>query len=206
MHQQWRVATHNQGKIKEIRQLLAASNIEVRGFENSDIPPAEETGLSFIENAILKARHGCVHTQQPCLADDSGLCVPALGGEPGIYSARYGGEHLGFDEKMALLLERLEEKKITNARAFFYCAVASLEHAADEQPVVVTASWQGHIAPKPCGEAGFGYDPIFYIETLGCTAAQLDPAKKCSISHRAQAINRWLRCLPQAAKIKLNHE
>ena len=194
MHEYW-IATTNGGKIKEIQHLLAGSGIQAYAptAAFAACPPVEETGKSFIENAILKARHGSACMAHPTVADDSGLCVKDLGGEPGIFSARFGGEDTNYQEKMALLLERLANRSIVHAPAHFYCAVASVEHPEDPTPVVAVAAWAGWIASAPVGKNGFGYDPIFYVKEEGCTAAELEPSKKCAISHRAQAVTGWMK-------------
>ena len=193
MHEYW-IATTNRGKIKEMQRLLAGSCIKVHAPSAlfTQAPPVAETGKSFIENAILKAHHGSACLGRPCVADDSGLCVKDLKGEPGIFSARFGGEDTNYEEKMALLLKRLADRSIEHAPAYFYCAVASVAHAEDPTPLVAVASWAGVIASAPAGEHGFGYDPIFYVKEAGCTAAELEPSKKCVISHRAQAVTGWM--------------
>jgi XTP/dITP diphosphohydrolase len=180
------LATSNKGKIKEIQALLPDWSCILQTDLN--IACAEETGLSFIENAILKARHASHCGKAPSLADDSGLVVPALGGAPGIYSARFAGINAPASAHMAHLLSRMENIPLSQRDAYFYCAMAYVKDATDPTPLIATGLWRGQIALAPQGDAGFGYDPIFYLQTYQCTAAELPKTLKNTISHRAIAL------------------
>lgn len=181
------LATSNKGKIKELRSLLAP--IECIPQTDFAIPDAEEIGLSFIENAIIKARHASHYTKRPALADDSGLVVPILNGAPGIYSARYAGANSSDQANINLLLSTMASIPPEQRQASFYAAIAIVQHANDPTPLIATGLWQGEITYEPKGEEGFGYDPIFYIPEYQCTAGQLSASIKNSISHRARALN-----------------
>lgn len=159
------------------------------------IDSPEETGLSFVENALIKARHASSMTNKPALADDSGLVVPALGGSPGILSARYAGEHANDADNIERLLQNLEGN--TQRGAFFYCALVLIAHAQDPTPLITCGQLSGVITTKPVGKAGFGYDPIFFLPTHHATLAQLEPHVKNKLSHRAQAL--------EALKLQLKH-
>ncbi|TAL64496.1 MAG: RdgB/HAM1 family non-canonical purine NTP pyrophosphatase [Legionella sp.] len=189
------LATSNKGKIKELQELLAP--IHCIAQTSLGVSSPEENGLSFIENALIKARHASAHTGKPALADDSGLVVPALNGEPGIFSARYAGIDAQEEDNIQLLLNNL--KGIKEREAFFYCAIALVQHAKDPTPVIATGLINGIITHEPSGQAGFGYDPIFYIPEYRCTAAELPANIKNTISHRATALAQ-LRLLTQNLK------
>ncbi|MDX5333982.1 MAG: RdgB/HAM1 family non-canonical purine NTP pyrophosphatase [Gammaproteobacteria bacterium] len=182
------LATGNKGKLAELRQLLEGTGIQVLPQSDFGVPDAEETGLSFIENAILKARHAAAHTGLPAMADDSGIEVDALNGAPGIYSARYAGAHGDDAANNARLLAALEGLPAAERGARFYCAVAFLRHAEDPTPVIAEGSWEGRILESARGDGGFGYDPLFFDPTLERSAAELDPAEKNRVSHRARAL------------------
>jgi XTP/dITP diphosphohydrolase len=152
------------------------------------VEDAVEDGLSFIENAILKARHACAATGLPALADDSGLVVDALDGEPGLYSARYAGAHGDSAANIARLLERMQGLEGEQRRAHFHCVIVLMRHARDPQPLVVEGRWPGYVLEAPRGEGGFGYDPVFLVPEQQHTAAELDPALKNRISHRGLAL------------------
>ena len=188
------LATSNKGKIKELSALLPATHCIPQG--DLGIEDAEETGLSFVENALIKARHASHFTKKPALADDSGLVVPALDGEPGIYSARYAGVHATDANNIDLLLSKMSHLHNEQRKAYFYCAIALVQHEKDPTPIIATGLLQGTIIREPKGENGFGYDPIFFIETQQCTAAQLAATIKNMISHRAQALNQLLKLIP----------
>lgn len=181
------LATSNDGKIKELQALL--SPIHCISQNTLNIVSAEETGLSFIENAILKARHASRLANMPALADDSGLVVRALKGEPGIYSARFAGDNATDDDNIDLLLAKLAEVEDKQRDAYFYCALALVQHAEDPAPLIATGKLVGKISRERHGTHGFGYDPVFYIPEHHCTAAQLTPELKNTISHRALALN-----------------
>lgn len=180
------LATSNKGKINELQALLTP--IQCIPQQNLDISDANETGLSFIENAILKARHACRIGGKPALADDSGLVVLALNGEPGIYSARYAGEEAHDQMNIEKLLEKLKNTPDHERQAYFYCAMALLEHENDPTPLVATGRLDGKITTRLVGSNGFGYDPIFYVPEYNATLAELGSQVKNEISHRARAI------------------
>lgn len=180
------LATGNQGKIQELSALLApASCIPQTHF---NIPEPEENGLSFVENALIKARHASRLAKKAALADDSGLVVPALAGAPGIYSARYAGSHANDAMNINLLLKNMALYEGEARRAYFYCALVLVEHAEDPMPIIATGSLSGYITAHPEGNLGFGYDPVFYCPDYDCTLAQLPATIKNKISHRAQAL------------------
>ena len=182
------LASGNAGKLAELRQLLDGGPWRLRPQSEFDIGDAEETGLTFIENALLKARHASRATGLPALADDSGLCVDALDGAPGLYSARYGGVHGDAARNIERLLRELEGVPDADRTARFHCALVLLRHAGDPRPIVVEGSWAGRILQAPRGAAGFGYDPVFLDPENGCSAAELEPAIKNAISHRGRAL------------------
>lgn len=180
------LASNNSGKLRELNALLAPLHCITQ--QELGIGSIEETGLSFIENALLKARHASRIAKKPALADDSGLVINALQGEPGIYSARYAGPNATDDDNIALLLKNMQSIADDKRQAFFYCALVFIEHADDPCPLIATGTLNGHITHRPCGSSGFGYDPIVYLQDHQCTVAELSPAIKNSISHRAQAL------------------
>lgn len=189
------LATNNTGKIEEFRKALHAQSIELflqSAFNVSDI---EETGLSFIENALLKARHAAAISGYPTIADDSGLVVAALNGEPGIYSARYAGKPSNDQANIEKLLEKMREVPPSRRQAYFCCTLVYLRHPSDPVPVVCQKSWHGTILEKPRGERGFGYDPIFFVPTKNCSAAELSIEEKNKISHRGRATRQLVRML-----------
>lgn len=186
-------ATHNAGKLLEMQQLLAPTGIELVTPDTLGIPDVEETGLTFVENAILKARHALQYTDLPVLADDSGLEVDALQGEPGLYTARYAGYPRSSDANMAKLLAKLEGVPDAKRTARFYCVLVLLRYANDPAPVIAQGSWYGRILTAPIGTAGFGYNPVFYVPTHHCSAAQLADDVKNQLSHRAQALQALLK-------------
>jgi XTP/dITP diphosphohydrolase len=182
------LASGNAGKLRELHALLAPLGLDVVAQSEFDISGVEETGLSFVENAILKARHAARVAGLPAIADDSGIMVDALGGAPGIYSARYAGEGASDAENLDLLLENLRDVPDTKRGARFVCLAVYMRHADDPCPIVCEGIWPGRITHAPRGEDGFGYDPIFHVEDCGCTSAELEPARKNAISHRALAM------------------
>lgn len=180
------LASHNAGKLKELQAMLG-DRFQVRSVAEFSQEAPEETGLSFVENAILKARHAARLSGLPALADDSGLAVDALGGAPGINSARYSGT--GDDAaNNAKLLEVLQEVPDEQRGAQFVCALALVQHADDPLPVICEGFWRGRILHAPQGQHGFGYDPLFWVEDQQCSSAELDPSIKNSLSHRALAM------------------
>src|SRR5690606_18653864 len=180
------LASHNPGKLKELQAMLGES-VRVRSIGEFTTVEPEETGLSFIENAILKARHAARVSGLPALADDSGLAVDALGGAPGIYSARYA-DGRGDAANNAKLLEALKDVPDAERGAQFVCALALLRHAEDPLPILCEGLWHGRILHAPRGEHGFGYDPLFWVPEANCSSAELPPAEKNRLSHRARAM------------------
>lgn len=185
------IASGNAGKIAEIKSVLAAQAVELISKQDFNIIDPEETGLSFVENAILKARHAARISKLPALADDSGLVVEALHGEPGIYSSRYAGMDASDEQNVAKLLAAMEGFPESQRRAYFFCAIAFVLNANDPAPLIAEARWHGHIATKPSGANGFGYDPVFYLKDQNCTAAELASEVKNKISHRGQALDKF---------------
>lgn len=186
------LASGNPGKLNEFKALLSSSNIAVMTQSSLNIPEPNETGLSFVENAIIKARHAAQYSGLPALADDSGIEVDALNGKPGIYSARYAGPAANDEDNNLKLLEALALTPERQRTARYHCAIVMFRFAEDPIPLICQASWEGIIIQSPQGQNGFGYDPLFYIPTQGCTAAQLDPAIKNKISHRGKAMTQLL--------------
>jgi XTP/dITP diphosphohydrolase len=183
------LASGNPGKLVELRGLLAGSGIELVAQSQLGIGDAEETGLTFVENAILKARHAARASGMASLADDSGLCVDALDGAPGLYSARYAGVHGDNAGNNARLLRELEGVPDARRTAHFTCVLALLRNADDPDPIIATGRWHGRVLHAPRGEHGFGYDPVFLPDDGGgLGSAELDPALKNRISHRGQAL------------------
>lgn len=191
------LASGNPGKLAELRQLLEGSGHVVRPQSEFGVADAEETGLTFVENALLKARHAARATGLPALADDSGLCVDALGGAPGLYSARYAGGHGDAERNIERLLRELEGVPDDARGARFHCAVVLLRHATDPQPIIAEGSWAGCILRAPRGSGGFGYDPVFLDPENARTAAELEPAVKNAISHRGRALASLRQRLPE---------
>lgn len=187
------LASGNAGKLREFNQLLAPLGIEVLPQSAFNVPEAEEPHGTFVENALAKARHAARHTGLPALADDSGLSVDALGGAPGVLSARYAGEPKSDARNNALLLENLSDE--TNRRAFFICVLALVRHPEDPTPLIAEGRLYGEILPEARGEGGFGYDPLFFIPSENATAAELSMEAKNRISHRGQASAELLRRL-----------
>jgi XTP/dITP diphosphohydrolase len=190
--ERWVIATGNAGKLAELRRLLAPHDVSAIAQSDLGIAGPPETGLTFVENALLKARHAARESGLPALADDSGLCVAALDGAPGLHSARFAGADATDARNTARLLERLTDVPEAERRAHFVCVIVALHGPADPDPLIASGRWHGRIAARPRGENGFGYDPIFEIPELGKTAAELDPALKSRLSHRAQALRRLL--------------
>jgi XTP/dITP diphosphohydrolase len=189
------LASGNPGKVREINQLLAGLDFNVRPQSDFGVVDVEETGLTFIENAILKARNAAGHTGLPAIADDSGLEVDALNGAPGIYSARYAGSGAGDEDNLQKLLVEMREIPEAERTARFQCLMVYMRHAADPTPLICQGSWEGRILFEPRGEHGFGYDPVFYVPTHHCASAELPPAVKNSLSHRGQALQKLVAAL-----------
>jgi XTP/dITP diphosphohydrolase len=186
------LASGNNGKLKEFSQLLSAFSTDVIAQSHFDIVEAEETGLTFVENAIIKARHACQHTGLPAIADDSGIEVDALKGKPGIYSARYAGADATNQQNLEALLDALVDVPEDNRTARYQCVIVFMRHAKDPTPLICQASWEGSILTSPIGDGGFGYDPLFWVKQHQCSAAQLTPQQKHAISHRGKAIRQFI--------------
>ncbi|MEX2353363.1 MAG: RdgB/HAM1 family non-canonical purine NTP pyrophosphatase [Gammaproteobacteria bacterium] len=186
------LASGNPGKLREFTALLVPLACDVVPQSEFNITPADETGLSFVENAILKARHASAHSGLPALADDSGIAVDALQGAPGIYSARYAGVGASDTDNLNKLIDAVRDVPEAERQAAYHCVIVYMKHAADPTPVIAQGCWAGRLILEPRGEDGFGYDPVFYVESHDCTAAELDPAIKNRISHRGQALQKLL--------------
>ena len=182
------LASGNAGKLAELRDLLGDAGIDLHAQSEFGVEDAEETGLTFVENAILKARHAARATGLPALGDDSGLCVDALDGAPGLYSARYAGTHGDAGANIVKLLDALREVPEPRRTARFVCVLALLRHADDPQPLIAEGVWEGRILSAPRGDGGFGYDPVFFDPERNMGAAELDAALKNRISHRGRAL------------------
>jgi len=186
------IASGNAGKLAEFRQLLAGPGFQALPQSHFAITEAAETGRTFVENAIIKARHASHYAKLPAIADDSGLEVDYLLGSPGIYSARFSGEGATDASNNAKLLALLQDASPEQRRARYQCLMVYLRHPDDPTPVICQGTWEGRIAFEPQGDGGFGYDPLFLVPDLGCTAAQLDATLKNRISHRGQAMRQLL--------------
>ena len=189
------LATGNAGKVRELASLLNDFGLDVVAQTELGVDSVEETGLTFIENAIIKARHAAKVTGLPALADDSGLAVDVLGGAPGIYSARFSGVDASDQQNLEKLLEELQDVPDEKRQAQFHCVLVYMRHADDPTPLVCHGSWQGVITREQAGSGGFGYDPIFFVPSLGKTAAELSREEKSAISHRGQALKLLLEAL-----------
>lgn len=192
------LASNNPGKLKEFGELLTPLGMEVIPQSRLNVPEADEPHLSFVENALAKARHAARHTKLPALADDSGICVAALGGEPGVHSARFAGEPKSDQRNNLRLLELLCGSP--DRRAHYYCVVVLVRHTDDPEPLIADGRWHGEVIDAARGHGGFGYDPHFLVPTLGKTAAELPPQEKNAISHRGQALRRLLALLRETAE------
>ena len=182
------LASGNAGKVIELEQLLAGSGVQLVPQTALGVSDAEETGLTFVENALIKARHAARATGMPALADDSGICVDALGGAPGLYAARYAGKHGDSEAINAKLLHELAGVPTDQRSAYFIAVLVVLRHADDPAPLIAEGRWHGRILEAPRGEGGFGYDPLFLPAGHELGAAELDPALKNRLSHRGQAL------------------
>jgi XTP/dITP diphosphohydrolase len=192
------IASNNQGKLREFQRMLAPLGIEVLTQSQLGISEAEEPHCTFVENALAKARHVSRASGLPALADDSGICVDALGGAPGVISARYAGENPKSDARNNEKLLR-EMQGLADRRAHYYCVLVLVRHADDPQPLIAEGEWHGEIFSEERGDGGFGYDPMFWLPQYGKTAAELSHDEKAQISHRAQALKVLLE------KLKLKH-
>ncbi|WP_245904610.1 RdgB/HAM1 family non-canonical purine NTP pyrophosphatase [Billgrantia lactosivorans] len=192
------LASGNPGKNREFGQLFESLGRRVRPQSEFGVADVEETGLTFVENALLKARAASRASGMPALADDSGLEVDALAGQPGIYSARYAGEPKSDARNNAKLLEALAGFSGSARSARYWCALVYLRHADDPVPLIVQRSWEGQILEQPRGEGGFGYDPLFWLPSLGRSVAELDAEEKNRLSHRGRALDAMLAALREA--------
>ncbi len=201
MPKKWVLASNNKGKLAEFKRLFAEANLDVTIVPQGqlNIDDAVEDGLSFVENAIIKARHASRVSGLPAIADDSGLCVPVLDNAPGIYSARYAGEHGNDAKNNAKLVTDLQpirdEQPDAPIKGMFVCVLAMVRHADDPLPIIAQGLWHGEILDAPHGDGGFGYDPLFWLADIRATAASLSATDKNSISHRGQAIQQLLQQL-----------
>ena len=189
------LATGNLGKVREINELLADHDLEVLPQSAFKVPEAEETGLTFVENALIKARNAAAHTGLPAIADDSGLEVDALQGAPGIYSSRYAGQTASDRDNLEKLLADLADLPEEQRTARFQCLMVYLRHAKDPTPLICQGTWEGRVLFAPRGGNGFGYDPVFYVPTHDCSSAEQPPEIKNRLSHRGQALRRLIAAL-----------
>ena len=180
------LASNNAGKLAEFAQLLAPLDFAIKSQRELDIPEAEEPFGTFVENALAKARHASKLSGLPALADDSGICVPALGGAPGVQSARYAGEPRSDAANNAKLVRDIASH--ADKSAYYYCVLVMVRHADDPQPIIADGVWHGQLIEQPRGQGGFGYDPYFFLTSLGKTAAELSSEEKNNLSHRGQAL------------------
>ena len=193
------LASGNPGKLREIGEMLKALDMEVLPQSQFDVPEAEETGTTFVENAIIKARNAARHTGLPAIADDSGIEVDALDGAPGVYSARYAGAKASDADNNAKLLLALEGVPEEKRTARYQAVLVYMRHADDPTPIISQASWEGSILTEARGEHGFGYDPIFFVPSEGCASAELSPETKNRLSHRGKALRHLLELLQSAS-------
>lgn len=191
------LATGNKKKVEELNALLAGMDYTVVPQSEFNVESVPETGTTFVENAIIKARHAARITGLPAIADDSGIEVDALLGRPGVYSARYAGEDASDQDNLEKLLDEMNGVPAVLRTARYWCVLVYMRHADDPTPIICQASWEGTLATEPAGENGFGYDPIFNVPDLDCTAAELDPATKNSLSHRGKALAQLAKALQE---------
>ncbi len=194
------LASSNPGKVREINQLLATLDLHVQPQSEFGVIDAEETGLTFVENAILKARNAAQHTGLPAIADDSGIEVDALNGAPGIYSARFAGDNASDQQNLEKLLAELEGMPEAQRSARFQCLMVFMAHANDPTPVICQGTWEGRILTAARGDNGFGYDPVFYVPTHDCSSAELSADVKNALSHRGQALRQLVTALQHYRK------
>ncbi len=186
------LASNNPGKIREIGQMLAPTGIELLSQAEFDVPEVEETGLSFAENALIKARHAASYCPHPVIADDSGIAVAALHGQPGIYSARYAGPGASDQQNLDKLIAEIKRLPETRRQVQFVCLMVCLRHPADPVPLIAEGIWEGIALAETRGDNGFGYDPMFFLPDYGCTSAELEPEVKNRLSHRGQALRKLI--------------
>ncbi|GJM07695.1 MAG: non-canonical purine NTP pyrophosphatase [marine bacterium B5-7] len=182
------IATHNTGKLHEFKLLFSEQAIEIVSAAELKLPDVEETGQTFIENALLKARAACAHSGLPSVGDDSGLVVPSLNGEPGLYSARYAGEHHDSTANIAKLLDKMKDMQGDARKAVIICVMAFLRHADDPMPIIAQGVYETAIMEEPSGEGGFGYDPVLWSQEHQCALAEISKEEKNAISHRGRAM------------------
>ena len=199
--QQIVLATGNKGKVREISQMLAEQAFEIMPQSEFNIPEVEETGLTFVENAIIKARHASKISGLPAIADDSGIEIDALNGAPGIYSARYAGIDATDTENLYKVLTDMELVDEPQRTARFQCLLVMMRHANDPTPIICQGTWEGTILRQPIGENGFGYDPIFWLEEQQCSSAQLAPSVKDQLSHRGKALRQLVNQLKNSGRL-----
>ncbi|MGB1801138.1 MAG: RdgB/HAM1 family non-canonical purine NTP pyrophosphatase [Gammaproteobacteria bacterium] len=189
------LASNNKGKVREINAVLEELSIKVTPQSEFNVEEAEETGLSFVENALIKARNAAAHTNYPAIADDSGIEVPALDGRPGIYSARYAGIGASDEENLNKLIDDIKDLPEEERIAQFVCVMVYMRHANDPIPVISQGIWKGTLLTEPRGKNGFGYDPIFFVPTHDCCSAELLPEVKNQLSHRGQALRQLVKLM-----------
>ncbi|MDX1459712.1 MAG: RdgB/HAM1 family non-canonical purine NTP pyrophosphatase [Xanthomonadales bacterium] len=189
------LASGNAGKLAELQQLLEPLGSLVHPQSDWSVPEAVEDGIGFVENALIKARHAAFHCKLPAIADDSGLVVPALGGAPGVHSARYAGRHGDDDANNRKLVHEMASLRGADRAAYFICVMVLVRTEKDPVPVIAQGRWWGQIAHKPSGSGGFGYDPLFYLEDRACTSAELAPDEKNRLSHRGRAARQLVSAL-----------
>ena len=194
------LASHNKGKMRELNLGLQSFSINLIPQSEFNIDEIEETGLTFVENALQKARHASRAANLPSIADDSGLCVPALSLAPGIYSARYAGRGADNDQNIEKLLKKMEGLNDQERKAYFYCVIVFLQYPDDPAPLIAEGKWQGIITKKKEGDQGFGYDPIFFVPREKKTAAELSLARKNKLSHRGQALRQLIKYIELSEK------
>jgi XTP/dITP diphosphohydrolase len=195
------LASNNAGKVREFNQLLSGTEFEVIPQSELAVPDIEETGLTFVENAILKARNASTRTGLPAIADDSGLEVDALDGAPGIYSARYAGVGASDADNLHKLLDALHDVDDARRSARFQCLMVYMRHAHDPTPRIFQGSWEGSILHAPRGENGFGYDPVFFVPERNCSSAELPAEDKNLLSHRGKALHQLVAALRQSGRV-----
>ena len=196
------LATGNRGKVAEIAAMVAGLGLEIVPQSEYDVPEAAETGLTFVENALLKARNAAAHTGLPAIADDSGLEVDALRGAPGIHSARYAGPDSRDGDNNAKLLAALDGVPAMQRTARFQCVMVYLRHANDPTPLICQGTWEGSVLEAPRGDGGFGYDPLFLVPNHNCAAAELPAEIKNRLSHRGQALRKLVEALKNVSTAK----
>lgn len=189
------LASNNPGKIREINTLLSGTGIEVISQSEFNVPDVAETGFSFIENALIKARNAASYCPYPVIADDSGIALDALDGRPGIYSARYAGIDASDEDNLCKLIDEVKDLPEDRRKARFVCLMVYLQYETDPVPLIAEGIWHGIALTEPQGKNGFGYDPMFYVPDYDCTSAELDPDTKNRLSHRGQALRKLISML-----------